>query len=78
MARTDRPQFHERVPDVQIGKVFRFGYSRLRPLLACRPLPVYLTPLGSVQAFFTVGIGSQVDGKLEEVLFTAEQRSPAE
>ena len=43
-----------------------------------RELPVYLTPLGSVQAFFTVGIGSQVDGKLEEVLFTAEQRSPAE
>jgi multidrug efflux pump len=32
-----------------------------------RDLPVYLTPLGSVQAFFTVGIGSQVDGKLEEV-----------
>jgi membrane fusion protein, multidrug efflux system len=43
-----------------------------------RDLPVYLTPLGSVQAFFTVGIEAQVDGKLEEVLLTAEQGSPAE
>jgi membrane fusion protein, multidrug efflux system len=42
-----------------------------------RDLPVYLTHLGSVLAFFTVGIGSQVDGKLEEVLFTAGRRSPA-
>ena len=39
-----------------------------------RDLPVYLTGLGSVQAFFTVGIRSQVDGKLEEVLFTEGQQ----
>jgi membrane fusion protein, multidrug efflux system len=41
---------------------------------AKRDLPVYLTGLGSVQAFFTVGIRSQVDGKLEEVLFTEGQQ----
>jgi membrane fusion protein, multidrug efflux system len=38
-----------------------------------RDLPIYLTGLGSVQASFTVGIRSQVDGKLEEVLFVEGQ-----
>ena len=37
-------------------------------------VPVYLTGLGSVQASFTVGIHSQVDGKLQDVLFTEGQR----
>ncbi len=36
-------------------------------------VPVYLTGLGSVQASFTVAIHSQVDGKLQEVLFTEGQ-----
>jgi membrane fusion protein, multidrug efflux system len=39
-----------------------------------RDLPIYLTGLGSVQASFTVGIRSQVDGKLEQVLFTEGQQ----
>jgi multidrug efflux system membrane fusion protein len=39
-----------------------------------RDLPIYLTGLGSVQASFTVGIRSQVDGKLEAVLFTEGQK----
>ena len=39
-----------------------------------RDLPIYLTGLGTVQASFTVGIRSQVDGKLEAVLFTEGQR----
>jgi membrane fusion protein, multidrug efflux system len=38
-----------------------------------RDLPIYLTGLGNVQASFTVGIRSQVDGKLEKVLFTEGQ-----
>jgi multidrug efflux system membrane fusion protein len=38
-----------------------------------RDLPIYLTGLGNVQASFTVGIRSQVDGKLQEVLFTEGQ-----
>jgi membrane fusion protein, multidrug efflux system len=38
-----------------------------------RELPIYLTGLGAVQASFTVGIRSQVDGKLETVLFTEGQ-----
>ena len=35
-----------------------------------RDLPIYLTGLGTAQASFTVAIRSQVDGKLQEVLFT--------
>jgi multidrug efflux system membrane fusion protein len=38
-----------------------------------RDLPIYLTGLGAVQASFTVGIKSQVDGMLESVLFTEGQ-----
>ena len=38
-----------------------------------RDLPIYLTGLGTVQASFTVGIRSQVDGKLEKVMFTEGQ-----
>jgi len=34
-------------------------------------VPTYVTGLGTVQASFTVGIHSQVDGKLQEVLFQA-------
>lgn len=36
-------------------------------------LPIYVTGLGAVQASFTVGIKPQVDGKLEQVLFTEGQ-----
>jgi membrane fusion protein, multidrug efflux system len=41
---------------------------------AKRDLPIYLTGLGSVQASFTVGIRSQVDGQIEKVLFTEGQQ----
>ncbi len=37
-------------------------------------LPIYLTGLGVVQASFTVSIHTQVDGKLQDVLFTEGQR----
>jgi multidrug efflux system membrane fusion protein len=37
-------------------------------------VPIYLTGLGTVQATFTVGIHSQIDGKLQDVLFTEGQR----
>src|SRR6516225_7636783 len=37
-------------------------------------VPIYLSGLGTVQASFTVGIHSQVDGKLQEVLFTEGQQ----
>ena len=39
-----------------------------------KDVPIYLTGLGTVQATFTVGIHSQVDGKLQEVLFTEGQQ----
>ena len=41
---------------------------------AKRDLPIYLTGLGSVQASFTVGIHSQVDGQIAQVLFTEGQK----
>jgi multidrug efflux system membrane fusion protein len=40
---------------------------------ARQDVPVYLTGIGAVQAWFTVKVHSQVDGKLEEVLFTEGQ-----
>jgi multidrug efflux system membrane fusion protein len=42
-------------------------------IVARQDMPIYLTGLGAVQASFTVGIHSQVDGKLQEVLFTEGQ-----
>jgi multidrug efflux system membrane fusion protein len=36
--------------------------------------PIYLTGLGTVQATLTVGIHAQIDGKLQDVLFTEGQR----
>jgi membrane fusion protein, multidrug efflux system len=39
-----------------------------------RDVPIRLTGLGTVQATFTVGIHSQVDGKLQEVFFKEGQR----
>jgi membrane fusion protein, multidrug efflux system len=40
---------------------------------ARRDMPIYLTGLGTVQPILSVGIHSQVDGKLQEVLFTEGQ-----
>jgi multidrug efflux system membrane fusion protein len=37
-------------------------------------IPIYLIGLGTVQALFTVGIHSQVDGKLQDVFFKEGQR----
>jgi multidrug efflux system membrane fusion protein len=41
---------------------------------ARQDLPIYLTGIGTVQASFTVRITAQVDGKLQEVMFTEGQR----
>jgi multidrug efflux system membrane fusion protein len=40
---------------------------------ARQDIPIYLSGLGTVQASFTVGIHSQVDGKLQDVSFTEGQ-----
>jgi multidrug efflux system membrane fusion protein len=37
-------------------------------------VPIYLTGLGTVQAIFTVGIHSVIDGTLQQVLFTEGQK----
>jgi membrane fusion protein, multidrug efflux system len=37
-------------------------------------VPIYLTGIGTVQAYFTVDIHAKVDGELQEVLFTEGQR----
>jgi membrane fusion protein, multidrug efflux system len=42
-------------------------------LAARRDVPIYLTGLGTVQPTLSVGIHSQVDGKLQEVLFIEGQ-----
>jgi multidrug efflux system membrane fusion protein len=42
-------------------------------LASRRDVPIYLTGLGTVQAVLTVGVHSQVDGKLQQVLFTEGQ-----
>ena len=42
-------------------------------IAARQNLPIYLSGLGTVQAALSVGIHSQVDGKLQEVLFTEGQ-----
>jgi len=41
---------------------------------ARQDVPIYLTGLGTVQAVFTVGIHTQVDGKLQDVFFKEGQR----
>ena len=38
-----------------------------------KDVPIFLTGLGTAQATFTIGIHSQVDGKLQEVLFKEGQ-----
>jgi membrane fusion protein, multidrug efflux system len=42
-------------------------------IAARRDVPIYLTGLGTVQPTLSVGIHSQVDGKLQEVLYTEGQ-----
>jgi membrane fusion protein, multidrug efflux system len=41
---------------------------------ARQDVPIYVTGLGTVQASFTIAIHSQVDGIMQEVLFTEGQR----
>ena len=43
-------------------------------IAARQDVPIYLTGLGTAQASFTVGIHSQVDGKLQDVLFKEGQQ----
>ena len=42
-------------------------------IVSRQDVPIYLTGLGTVQASFTIGIHSQVDGKLQEVPFAEGQ-----
>jgi multidrug efflux system membrane fusion protein len=52
----------------------RVGVPVTVAVAARQDVPIYLSGLGAVQASFTVGIHSQVDGKLQEVLFTEGQQ----
>jgi membrane fusion protein, multidrug efflux system len=64
------------LPGAEPAKAARSGPAPIPVTTAAttrRDFPIYLTGLGSVQASFTVGIRSQVDGKLESVLFTEGQ-----
>ena len=53
--------------------VARAGVPVSVAVAARQDVPIYLSGLGTVAASFTVGIHSQVDGKLQEVLFTEGQ-----
>jgi membrane fusion protein, multidrug efflux system len=65
--------FLQRPEPVRAGR----GAGLPTPVVAAevtkRDQPIYLTGLGAVQASFTVGIRTQVDGKLEQVLFVEGQ-----
>lgn len=51
----------------------RFAVPVSVAVAARRDMPIYLSGLGTVQALYTIGTHSQVDGKLIEVLFTEGQ-----
>ena len=53
--------------------VARAGVPVSVAVAARQDVPIYISGLGTVAASFTVGIHSQVDGKLLEVLFTEGQ-----
>ena len=53
--------------------VARAGVPVSVAVAARQDVPIYISGLGTVAASFTVGIHSQVDGKLQEVLFTEGQ-----
>src|SRR5262252_1294070 len=52
----------------------RAGVPVTVAIVGRQDVPIYLSGLGTVQASYTVGIHSQVDGKLQEVLFTEGQQ----
>ena len=63
------------VGEAQTGRPTRRASVPVSVVTAVKQdLPIYLTGLGVVQPVLTVGIHSQVDGKLQDVLFTEGQR----
>ncbi len=56
----------------------RAAADRITPVLTARAsrrdVPIWLDGLGNVSAFFTVTVKTQVDGRIDKVLFTEGQR----
>jgi membrane fusion protein, multidrug efflux system len=58
-------------PPARIGA--RPGVPVSVAVVSRRDIPIYLTGIGSVQAYFTIDIRAKVDGELQQVLFTEGQ-----
>lgn len=62
-----------RVPKPDVATQHPAGVAVSAAIATRSDVPVYATGLGTVQAIATVAIRSQVDGKIQEVLFTEGQ-----
>jgi membrane fusion protein, multidrug efflux system len=66
--------FHlTRAPSSAVRAGGRAGVPVSVAVASRQDVPIYLTGIGTVQAYFTVDIHAKVDGELQEVLFTEGQ-----
>src|SRR6266436_2766874 len=63
-----------RAPSPAVRTGGRAGVPVSVAVASRQDVPIYLTGIGSVQAFFTIEIHAKVDGELREVLFTEGQQ----
>ncbi len=67
--------FHlTRAPSPAVRAGGRAGVPVSVAVASREDVPIYLTGIGTVQAFFTIEIHAKVDGELREVLFTEGQQ----
>ncbi|HWO45553.1 MAG TPA: biotin/lipoyl-binding protein, partial [Methylomirabilota bacterium] len=74
---TDSPEealYLARAPSPAVRTGGRAGVPVSVAVASRQDVPIYLTGIGSVQAYFTIDIHTKVDGELQEVLFTEGQR----
>jgi multidrug efflux system membrane fusion protein len=64
---------HGAAPSGTAGRPGRAAVPVSVAAVSRQDLPIYVTGLGTVQASYTIGIHSQVDGIMQEVLFTEGQ-----
>ena len=66
--------FHlTRAPSPAVRAGGRAGVPVSVAVASRQDVPIYLTGIGTVQAYFTIDIHAKVDGELQEVLFTEGQ-----
>jgi multidrug efflux system membrane fusion protein len=64
---------HGAAPSRTAGRPGRSAVPVSVAAVSRQVLPIYVTGLGTVQASYTIGIHSQVDGIMQEVLFNEGQ-----